>query len=55
MYEDKLKCRWIVLLVLCVLAMMLVEETPAQEMIIVDTPATVVVCFEASPGFWSCS
>ena len=47
--------KWFLLIAACFLVMMYVEEVPAQEMIIIDTPTTVFVCIEISPGIVSCS
>ena len=47
--------KWFLLIAACFLVVMYVEEVPAQEMVIIDTPTTVVVCVEVSPGIISCS
>ena len=57
MYEEKLKWRWIVILVLCVLGMMYVEEVPAQTMeptIIYGPGGGSVVCIQIAPNVWDC-
>ena len=46
--------KWLMLIAACFLVAMYVEELPAQEMIIIDTPTTAIVCVDLGGGVISC-
>lgn len=54
---ERRPIKWLLILAACFLAMMLVEEVPAQTMepVIINTPTGTTVCVEVMKGVWSCS